>query len=181
LSPRLGYALLSVFVVGADQLTKWLVRRSLELHEYREIVSGLLSLSHVRNRGAAFGILSDADLPYQSALFASLSLVALGAIVLYARKLPASARLPQAALALILGGAVGNLIDRVSYGYVTDFIHVFWKHHSWPDFNLADSAISVGVCLLLLDMARNPAGADDEAQPAKTDTLRPASSGGGPD
>jgi len=179
MNPRLLYALLSVFVVGADQLTKWLVRRSLELHEYREVVSGLLSWSHVRNRGAAFGILSDADLPYQSALFASLSLVALGAIVLYARRLPASARLPQTALALILGGAVGNLIDRVALGYVTDFVHVFWKHHSWPDFNLADSAISVGVGLLLLDMLLSPSPADDTAPAAKTDNYRPASSVGG--
>jgi signal peptidase II len=173
---RLLYVLLSVFIVAADQLTKWLVRRSLDLHEYREIVSGLLSLSHVRNRGAAFGILADADLPYQSALFVALSLVALGAIALYARKLPATAFLPQAALALILGGAVGNLIDRVSFGYVTDFVHVYWKQYSWPDFNVADSAISTGVCLLLLDMLRAPAHHEHEER-AKTDTLSPAAPG----
>ncbi len=164
--PRLVYTFLTVFVVGADQLTKWLVRMRLELHEYREIVSGLLSLSHVRNRGAAFGILSDAELPYQSALFAALSLIALGAIALYARRLPATARLPQTALALILGGAVGNLVDRVFHGYVTDFVHVYWKQHVWPDFNVADSAISVGVCLLLLDMLRSAdTGEDRNARP----------------
>jgi signal peptidase II len=172
---RLLYVLLSVFIVAADQLTKWLVRRSLELHEYREIVSGLLSLSHVRNRGAAFGILADADLPYQSALFVALSLVALGAIALYTRKLPETAFLPQVALALILGGAVGNLIDRVTFGYVTDFVHVYWKQYSWPDFNVADSAISTGVCLLLLDMLRAPTHEHDER--AKTDTLSPAAPG----
>lgn len=175
MSPRLLYGLLSVFIVSADQLTKWLVRRSLELHEYREIVSGVLSLSHVRNRGAAFGILADADLPYQSALFVALSLVALGAIALYARKLPETAFLPQVALALILGGAVGNLIDRVTFGYVTDFVHVYWKQYSWPDFNVADSAISTGVCLLLLDMLRAPASEHEER--AKTDTLSPAAPG----
>jgi signal peptidase II len=171
---RLLYSLLSVFVVAADQATKWLVRRTLDLHEYRELVSGFLSLSHVRNYGAAFGILADAALPYQAALFVSLSLVALGAIVLYARRLPVGALLPQLALALILGGAVGNLIDRVAYGYVTDFIHVFWNQYSWPDFNVADSAISTGVCLLLLDMFRSPAGAGHET---KREPLSPLSPG----
>jgi len=174
---RLGYALLTVFVVAADQAAKWLVRRSLDLHEYREVVSGLLSLSHVRNHGAAFGILSDADLPYQAALFVSLSLVALGAIVLYTRRLPAQALLPQTALALILGGAIGNLIDRVAYGYVTDFIHVYWKAYSWPDFNVADSAITTGVCLLLLDMLRSPAGAEEAGATAKAEPLSTVSPG----
>jgi signal peptidase II len=130
----------------------------------------------VRNRGAAFGILSDAELPYQSALFVVLSLVALAAITLYARRLPEAARLPQLALALILGGALGNLIDRLSHGYVIDFVHVYWGQYSWPDFNLADSAISVGVCLLLLDMLRSPAGAEG-SEPPKADTLSPASPG----
>jgi signal peptidase II len=174
-SPRLAYALVSAFVVVADQLTKWLVRRSLELHEYREVVSGLLSLSHVRNRGAAFGILSDADLPYQAAFFVVLSLAALGAIVMYARQLPEHARLPQTALALILGGAVGNLIDRVSHGFVIDFVHVYWKQYSWPDFNVADSAISVGVGLLLLDMLRSPASEGAPADGRKSDTFSSAS------
>ena len=174
MNPRRLYVLLSAFIVVTDQITKWLVRQRLELHEYREVVSGLLSLSHVRNRGAAFGILSDADLPYQSALFVALSLVALGAIVLYARRLPQTAYLPQTALALILGGALGNLIDRVRFGYVTDFVHIYWKHYSWPDFNVADSAITVGVCLLLLDMLFSPAH-ETEAEPRpKADTLTTA-------
>ena len=178
MKPRVAYALLSAFVVAADQLTKWLVRTHLDLHEYREVVSGLLSLSHVRNRGAAFGILSEAELPYQSALFAALSLIALGAIALYARRLPVTARLPQTALALILGGAVGNLIDRVRHGFVTDFVHVYWKQHVWPDFNVADSAISVGVCLLLLDMLRSPATGDGKDQGSETDTFRNPSPAG---
>jgi signal peptidase II len=89
--------------------------------------------------------------------------MALGAIAVYALRLPPSARLPQIALAFVLGGAVGNLIDRLRHGYVTDFIHVYWKHHQWPDFNVADSAITVGVCLLLLDMVRHPSHATDDA------------------
>jgi signal peptidase II len=142
--------------VGLDQLTKWLVVRSIELHDYRPLVDGFLSLSHVRNYGAAFGILADADLPYQAVLFSGLSLAALSAIAVYAFRLPAEARLPQMALALILGGAVGNLIDRLRLGYVVDFIHVYWKQHQWPDFNVADSAITVGVSLLILDILRSP-------------------------
>ena len=156
MNSRLFYTLLSVFIVATDQLTKWLVRRRLDLHEYREVVSGLLSLSHVRNRGAAFGILSEADLPYQAALFSAVSLLALVAIAVYAFRLPAEARLPQMGLALVLGGALGNLIDRVRLGYVVDFIHVYWGRHQWPDFNVADSAITVGVVLLILDMLVAP-------------------------
>ena len=153
---RLSYFILMGGVIGLDQLTKWLVARALDLHEYRPLLDGLLSLSHVRNRGAAFGILSDADLPYQALLFSALSLVALLAIAVYAYRLPAEARLPRTALALVLGGAVGNLVDRLRLGYVVDFIHVYWRQHQWPDFNVADSAITVGVTLLILDILRSP-------------------------
>jgi len=153
---RLGYLAVILMVLAVDQATKWLVARSLDLHEYRPLLDGLLSLSHVRNRGAAFGILSDADLPYQAILFAGLSLVALLAIAVYAWRMPATARLPQLALALILGGALGNLIDRLRLGYVVDFVHVYWREHQWPDFNAADSAITVGVSLLVLDILRSP-------------------------
>jgi signal peptidase II len=150
------YGLIMAGVVVLDQLTKWLVVRSLDLHEYRPLVDGLLSLSHVRNRGAAFGILSDADLPYQAVLFSALSFVALLAIAVYAYRLPSEARLPRTALTLVLGGAVGNLIDRVRLGYVVDFVHVYWRQYQWPDFNVADSAISIGVALLILDILRSP-------------------------
>jgi signal peptidase II len=151
-------------VVALDQATKALLVRSLALHEYVPLVDGLLSLSHVRNRGAAFGLLSDWDLPYQSALLSLLSLGALFAIAFYFTRLPASARLPRTALALVLGGAVGNLLDRVRLGYVVDFIHVYWRQHVWPDFNVADSAISIGVTLLVLDILRSP-GHETPARP----------------
>ena len=123
------------------------------------LVDGLLSLSHVRNRGAAFGLLSDADLPYQSVLLATLSLAALGAIGFYFLRLPPSARLPRLALALVLGGALGNLVDRVRLGYVVDFIHVYWRQHQWPDFNVGRLRDHVGVALLVLDILRSPGSA----------------------
>jgi signal peptidase II len=153
---RIPYLLVMVSVLVLDQLTKWLVARNLDLHEYRPLVDGLLSLSHVRNRGAAFGILSDADLPYQAVVFSALSLVALCAIAVYAWRLPVEARVPQLALSFILGGAFGNLVDRIRLGYVVDFVHVYWREHQWPDFNAADSAITVGVTLLVLDILLSP-------------------------
>ena len=156
--------LLVAAVVVLDQLTKWLVVSSIGLHDYVPIVDGLLSLSHVRNRGAAFGILSDWDLPYQSVLLAVLSLAALGAIAAYFWKLPPAARLPRTALALVLGGAIGNLVDRARLGYVVDFVHVYWREHQWPDFNVADSAITIGVTLLVLDILRSP-GREPAAEP----------------
>lgn len=153
---NLPYLLLILAVVLLDQATKALVVRSLALHEYVPLVDGLLSLSHVRNRGAAFGILSDWDVPYRSVLLAALSLCAFVAITFYFLRLPATARLPRLALALVLGGAVGNLIDRVRLGYVVDFVHLYWREHQWPDFNVADSAITVGVTLLVLDTLFSP-------------------------
>jgi signal peptidase II len=163
---RIFYVGLVLTVVALDQLTKWMIVRSMELHEYRNLIDGLLSLSHVHNRGAAFGILSDADLPHQAVLFSALSLLALGAIAVYAFRLPVAARLPQFALALILGGAVGNLLDRMRLGYVVDFVHLYFKHHQWPDFNLADSAITVGVSLLILDILRSPSQKAEMAEAA---------------
>jgi signal peptidase II len=146
---------LMVGVIALDQTTKALLVRSLELHGSVPLVDGLLSISHVRNRGAAFGLLSDLDLPYQPLLLTLLSIGALLAITLYFVRLPASARLPRLGLALVLGGAIGNLLDRMRLGYVVDFIHVYWRQHQWPDFNVADSAITVGVLLLVFDILRS--------------------------
>lgn len=150
------YLWIMAAVVVLDQATKLLVDRWMALHESHEVVGGFLRLTYVRNRGAAFGILSDADLPFQAALFSLLSLAALAAIALYAWRLPAESRLPKAALALIIGGAVGNLIDRMRLGYVIDFVDAYFGAHHWPAFNVADSAITVGVVLLVVDMLWHP-------------------------
>jgi len=168
----LPYLLLIAAVVGLDQLTKALVVRSIGLHDYVPLVDGLASLSHVRNHGAAFGLLSDWNLPYQSLLLSVLSLTALAAIATYFVRLPPTARLPRLALALVLGGAIGNVIDRLRLGYVVDFVHVYWREYQWPDFNVADSAITVGVALLVIEILSSP-----EAEPqgsAAIDTATPA-------
>lgn len=167
------YLLLAAAVVVLDQATKALIVRTIALHEYVPLVDGLLSLSHVRNRGAAFGILSDWDLPFQPVLLSALSAAALLAIGVYFVRLPAAARLPRAALALVLGGAIGNLVDRVRLGYVVDFVHVFWREHQWPDFNVADSAITVGVALLVLDILFSP-GPSPEGGKADIDAAAPS-------
>ena len=153
---RARYLWISALVVLVDQATKALVDRWMGLHESRDIVTGLLRLTYVRNRGAAFGVFSDAELPYQAWLFAAVSLLALFAIGVYAWRLPTTSRVPRLALALIIGGALGNLIDRVRLGYVIDFVDVFWRTHHWPAFNVADSSITIGVSLLVLDMLRAP-------------------------
>jgi len=146
------YLLVSAAVIVLDQITKQIVEAKLPLHSSREIVPGLASLTHVRNRGAAFGFLSNAELPYQSVLFSALSFLALAAIAIYAFRLPAAQRWTQMALALIMGGAVGNLIDRIAHGHVIDFVDVYWKTHHWPAFNVADSCISIGVVMLILEL-----------------------------
>jgi len=157
---RQPYLVLLLAVVGLDQVTKWLVDRALELHESRQVIGGLLSLTYVRNRGGAFGVFSDAQLPYQAILFSAVSVAALCGIAAYGWRLPAASRLPQTALALIMGGALGNLIDRARLGHVVDFVDVFWNAHHWPAFNVADSAITVGVFLLILDMLVSPEAGD---------------------
>lgn len=165
-APRALYLWISAAVVALDQATKALVDRLMALHESRDVLEGVLRLTYVRNRGAAFGVLSDAELPYQAWLFAGVSLLALFAIGVYAWRLPAASRLPRLALALIIGGALGNLIDRVRLGYVIDFIDVFWRTHHWPAFNAADSAITIGVSLLVLDMLRAPRHQPDAQEQA---------------
>jgi len=165
---RIPWALLVGAIVCADQVTKALVQQSMALHETRPLLEGFLSLTHVRNRGAAFGLLSDADLPFQAALFSIVSIAALVAIAVYAFRLPPKSTLPRAGLALILAGAIGNLIDRALLGYVIDFVDVYWRSHHWPAFNLADSAISVGVALLLLDSLLSPQQTKAELRDAST-------------
>ena len=155
---RGAYLALSTAVVILDQVTKVIVDRVMELHESRPIVEGLLSLTYVRNHGGAFGMFSDANLPYQAVLFSLVSFGAFLAIVAYAWRMPATQALPQWGLSLIMGGAIGNLIDRARLGYVIDFVDAYWGTRHWPAFNVADSAITVGVTLLVLDVLREPAG-----------------------
>jgi signal peptidase II len=168
LRERLPYLLLVIAALGLDQVTKALVQQRLAMHESLPVIDGLLSVSHVRNPGAAFGFLSNAELPHQRLAFTAVGLAALLALVAYSLRVPARHRLPQVGLALVMGGAVGNLVDRVRLGYVVDFVHVYWKQYQWWDFNVADSCISVGVALLVLDALLSPRGEREPRPGAKS-------------
>lgn len=146
--------ILPLIIVALDQVTKWMVIERLPLYEDVPLISGLLSLQHVRNTGAVFGFLSGADIPGKAYLFALLSGLALAALTYYARTVPPEERLPRFALSLVIGGAIGNLIDRVRFGYVVDFVKMYWGTHVWPNYNVADSAISIGLVLLVVDSFR---------------------------
>ena len=153
---RTTLAAASAVIVVLDQVTKQMVRAGIALHDSIEVIPGVLNLVHVRNTGAAFGFLNLADLPYKQVLMTGMALLALGAVGWYASQVPPRARLARAGLALIVGGAVGNLIDRALVGYVVDFVDVYWGSvHFWA-FNVADSAITVGAGLLILDLIRSP-------------------------
>lgn len=152
-SRRLELTLVAMVVI-VDQVTKATVRGALPLHGSITVIPELLSLTHVRNTGAAFGVLNNMDFPYKTWVIAAVALAALVGIALYASQLPPGDRGARVGLGLILGGAVGNLIDRATYGYVLDFVDAYWdSYHFWA-FNVADSAISIGAVLLILDMMR---------------------------
>ncbi|MBM42998.1 MAG: signal peptidase II [Acidobacteria bacterium] len=142
----------AVVILVADQLTKYAVRTQISLHDSIEVIPGLFNLVHVRNTGAAFGFLNSADMANKQLLMTAIALVALGAISLYASQVGTRETLARAGLALILGGALGNLVDRASVGYVVDFVDVYWRSYHFWAFNVADSAITVGASLLILDM-----------------------------
>lgn len=148
---RIGFFVVSSTVICLDQLTKLLVSWNLTLGDSLPVIPGLFHLTLVRNTGMAFGLLSAATIPYKPVLVTVLSLVALAAVAFYALHAPAGERLSRMGLAFILGGAAGNIIDRLRLGYVVDFLDVFYQGNHWPAFNVADAAICTGVGLLMLE------------------------------
>ena len=139
-------------VILFDQLTKILVRQWIALGESHTIIQGLLDLTHVQNSGAAFGLLNSVDFPYKPLVMIVVASIALIAIAAYGTQLGFHDRIARLGLALILGGAFGNLLDRALVGHVTDFVDVYWgESHFWA-FNVADAAINIGAALVLLDM-----------------------------
>ena len=138
-------------IVALDQITKALVRANLPLGESRTVIPNLVDLTHVQNTGAAFGMLNNVDFPYKPLVMVAIAAVALLAIAAYGAQLGFNDRLARVGLALILGGAFGNLIDRAYAGHVVDFVDVYWGDiHFWA-FNVADAAITVGAIFVILD------------------------------
>jgi signal peptidase II len=145
---------LAIVLIVADQLSKSAIRTTIPLYESVEVIPGLLNLTHVLNTGAAFGVLNGLDFAYKSILVSLLATAALAAIVFYAMTLGSESRMSRLALTLVVAGAIGNLIDRFVSGAVVDFVDVYWgTWHFWA-FNVADSCISIGAVLLILDMFR---------------------------
>lgn len=154
MTPKLRIALLAFTAsLSLDVLTKYLVARHLVFSDKIEVVEGFFYLTHVRNPGAAFGLFATAPATWRLSFFIGISLLALGIVVSFFRKLAPGDRLSSLALGFIAGGALGNLIDRVFRHEVVDFLHFkLWQGYSWPDFNFADTFIVVGVGLLVLEL-----------------------------
>jgi signal peptidase II len=143
---------LPILIVVVDQITKALVRTRVPLYASITIFPGFLNLTHVLNTGAAFGILNASDFPFKTVVIAVIATVALIFVGLYAARMGHHQLVARLGLALIIGGAAGNLLDRIVAGSVVDFVDVYWQtHHFWA-FNVADSAITVGVAIMILDM-----------------------------
>ena len=147
------YFLVAGGVLLLDQLSKWTVLEALAPGELRRVLPGLFNLTHVRNRGAAFGLFGESESAAILVFLIGFSLVAL-ALVLGLLWRGVASGTTGWGLALIFGGALGNLLDRLRSGSVVDFLDFYVGGHHWPAFNLADSAIVVGAGLLLLDVLR---------------------------
>ncbi len=141
---------LLLFVVVLDQLTKIWTVNSFALYESMEIIPGFFSLTYLTNKGAAFGFLAGVDAAWRHYFFLILARIALVLLLVAWFRMRNDHRVYGPALALIAGGAIGNVIDRVRLGAVVDFLDFYVAGHHWPAFNVADSAITVGVALFLL-------------------------------
>ncbi len=148
----LSFWFISAVVVVLDQVTKALVSAAIPLYDSRPVIPHLVDLVHVQNRGVAFGLFNDFAHPLRSAATIGLAVIALIGIAFYARHLRSDERMARLGLALILGGAIGNLLDRIRQGFVTDFVDVYWNGwHFWA-FNVADAAITIGAALIFIEL-----------------------------
>jgi signal peptidase II len=136
-------------VIVLDQVTKMMVLRHMPLYHSIPVIPGFFSLTHVHNPGGAFGFLAQYQSPWLHWLFLAAAGLALVMIIYFYHQTPADRRFFGAALALIFGGAIGNLIDRLRYGVVVDFLDFYIGNLHWPIFNIADSAVTVGVIIFV--------------------------------
>ena len=143
-----------ILIIVLDQLTKVIVDRTMPLHESIPVIDGLFSLTYVRNTGAAFGIFAGSHEAFRLPFLILISVIAIGFIFVMLKRLHEQEIGLTTALAFILGGAIGNLIDRVLHGEVIDFLDFYWSNYHWPAFNLADSFITVGVAITLYFLMR---------------------------
>ena len=141
-----------LLVLSMDQYTKWRVQRDFPLHHRTEVIPGFFNLTHVRNTGGAFGIFGGQRGGLGTVFFVGISIIAVGALVFFLRKIEDEERTLTLAFSLVLAGAVGNLIDRLLYGEVIDFLEFYHASFYWPAFNIADSAICIGIGLMAFEL-----------------------------
>jgi len=158
---RLPYLILVLSTLFLDRWTKSMIQSRFSLNQSISVIDDFFNITYVRNTGVAFGIFSSISSPSKAFLLSAFTALAAVVVVVYSYRSPARDRLLQVALGFILGGALGNLYDRISYGYVIDFLEFYFRNYHWPSFNIADSAISTGVVLLAIEIMRNetPSGA----------------------
>jgi len=136
-------------VVILDQVTKSIIQRTMQLHESIPVIDAFFNLTYIRNTGAAFGLFAGSANGLRIAFFGTVSVVAIVFLWTLYVKIPREAALGRLAISLVMGGAIGNLVDRIRFGEVVDFLDFFIGSYHWPAFNVADSCISVGVTLLI--------------------------------
>ena len=177
MTPKLKVFLISLAIsLPLDQATKHWVVANIHYADRIEVIPGLFDLTYVRNPGGAFSFFADGSFEHRMLFFVGTTVVAIVLLILFYRKLEPDERLTALALGVILGGATGNLIDRIVSGEVIDFIDIhLWSGYTWPTFNIADSCIVVGVGLLIAEIFLNPEpeGAE-EAEVASPDDSKQA-------
>lgn len=149
---RKYHFLIALLVVLLDRTTKWLVAKDISLHEGIQIIPGFFRLTHLENRGAAFGLFADSPAQWKIAMLVSFSIIALVVVSAMLWRATHAMASTGIGLALILGGAIGNLWDRLLNGRVVDFLLFYVGQYQWPAFNVADSAIVVGAGLLVFEI-----------------------------
>ena len=150
------FAITAAVVIALDQISKALVLQHFQLYESVSVIPGFFNLTHIRNPGGAFGILASGGSNLRNVLFLGAGTVALGMILYFLKATEDKERLMRFTLALIFGGAIGNIIDRLRFGEVIDFLDFYIGSLHWPAFNVADSAITVGICLFVYHLIFNP-------------------------
>lgn len=156
---RRFHFLIALLVVLLDRATKWFVAQKISLHDGKQVIPGFFRITHVENRGAAFGLFADSPTQWKIAMLVLFSMAALVVVSALLWRNSHSMTTTGIGLALILGGALGNLWDRLLNGRVVDFLLFYIGQYQWPAFNVADSAIVVGAGLLVIEIlfAKSPA------------------------
>jgi signal peptidase II len=158
MNARLRSIAIIVGVVILDRITKLYIQRSFTMWDTKPVIAGFFNIVHAENPGAAFGFLSESTSQWRSVLLVGVSLAVMAIIgAMLFRTSVKKSHLLEIALALVFGGATGNMYDRLFRGTVTDFLQFFFGSYEFPSFNAADSAITVGACLLLIDLWNNRA------------------------